>query len=56
MTRSILIGFDAEAVRAKCREDNALAASVYLTVADEAQRRLHAARVRLLDLYPGGSD
>lgn len=56
LSESRLVAFDANAVRAKCREDCKLAASVYLTVADEAQRRLHAARVRLLDLYPGGPE
>ncbi|MEA1903624.1 MAG: cyclic nucleotide-binding domain-containing protein [Actinomycetota bacterium] len=56
VNRSTLVAFDADAVRARCREDHKLAASVYLTVADESGRRLHAARVRLLDLYPGGRE
>ena len=56
LDRSVLVAFDADKVRARCREDHKLASNVYLTVADEAQRRLHAARVRLLDLYPGGPE
>ncbi len=48
-----LIAFDAEAVRAHCKRDLDLALHVYETVAEEAVRRLHATRVRLLDLYPG---
>lgn len=56
MEHAILVAFDADAVRKQCREDDSLAAIVYLAVAHEAQRRLHAARVRLLDLYPGAPE
>lgn len=49
-----ILAFDAEAVRRQCQNDLNLALHVYKTVAEEAVRRLHATRVRLLDLYPGG--
>ena len=49
-----ILAFDAEAVRKQCERDLNLALHVYRTVAEEAVRRLHATRVRLLDLYPGG--
>ena len=45
--------FDATTVREECEVDDQLALSVYRTVAAEAVERLHAARVRVLDLYPG---
>lgn len=45
--------FDASAVRRACETDLDLAAHVYKTVAAEAVRRLHAARIRFLDIYPG---
>lgn len=48
-----MLSFDAEAVRSRCAEDTELAVHVYATVAAAAARRLNAARVRLLDLYPG---
>ncbi|MGD2042101.1 MAG: cyclic nucleotide-binding domain-containing protein [Acidimicrobiia bacterium] len=48
------VAFDAAAVRVQCETDTDLALHVYKTVAGEALRRLHATRVRLLDLYPGG--
>ena len=48
------IAFDASAVREQCESDTDLALHIYKTVAAEAIRRLHATRVRLLDLYPGG--
>lgn len=48
------VAFDAGAVRDRCKSDADLALHVYKTVAGEAVRRLHATRVRLLDLYPGG--
>jgi CRP/FNR family cyclic AMP-dependent transcriptional regulator len=48
-----MLAFDSEAVRARCQEDTELAVHVYATVAAAAARRLNAARVRLLDLYPG---
>lgn len=48
------VAFDAKAVRDQCKSDTDLALHVYKTVAGEAVRRLHATRVRLLDLYPGG--
>ena len=47
--------FDAATVRERCEVDDNLALNVYRTVAAEAVERLHAARVRLLDLYPGDS-
>jgi CRP-like cAMP-binding protein len=47
------IAFDAAAVRAQCESDTDLALHIYKTVAAETVRRLHATRVRLLDLYPG---
>ena len=53
LTATDMIAFDAQAVRAECRRDPDLALHVYKTVAVEAVRRLHATRVRLLDLYPG---
>ena len=49
-----VVAFDAAAVRRQCAVDTDLALHVYQTVAAEAVRRLHATRVRLLDLYPGG--
>lgn len=48
-----MVAFDADAVRARCLQDTELAVHVYATVAAAAVRRLNAARVRLLDLYPG---
>ena len=48
-----ILAFDAEAVRRQCDKDPDLALQVYRTVAEESVRRLHATRVRLLDLYPG---
>jgi CRP/FNR family cyclic AMP-dependent transcriptional regulator len=51
-----ILAFDAEAVRAQCRKDLDLALHVYRTVAEESIRRLHATRVRLLDLYPGAGE
>lgn len=48
-----LVAFDAEAVRTRCAEDTDLALHVYATVAAAAAHRLNAARLRLLDLYPG---
>lgn len=52
--RVTLIRFDAGAVRARLDDDPDLGAHVYRAVAEEALRRLHATRLRLLDLYPGG--
>lgn len=49
-----MLAFDAEAVRRECEINLDLALHVYKTVAEESVRRLHATRVRLLDLYPGG--
>ena len=49
-----ILAFDAGAVREQCERDLNLALHVYRTVAEESVRRLHATRVRLLDLYPGG--
>jgi CRP/FNR family cyclic AMP-dependent transcriptional regulator len=51
---TVLIAFDAAAVREQCEDDTDLALHIYKTVAGEAVGRLHATRVRLLDLYPGG--
>lgn len=51
-----ILVFDAESVRLQCEKDPDLALHVYETVAGEAIRRLHATRVRLLDLYPGGDE
>ncbi len=48
------VAFSAGAVRKRCETDIDLALHVYQTVAVEAVRRLHAARIRLLDLFPGG--
>ncbi len=48
------VRFDSAAVRARCESNVDLALHVYRSVAEEAVRRLHATRVRLLDLYPGG--
>lgn len=53
LTLTETVAFDADAVREHLREDRNLALHVYGTVAAEAVRRLHATRVRLLDLYPG---
>lgn len=49
------VAFDARAVRDQCGRDPDLALHVYRTVAAEAVKRLHATRVRLLDLYPGAA-
>ncbi len=43
--------FPGEAVRRRCDADADLALHVYRTVAEEAVRRLHSTRIRLLDLY-----
>lgn len=48
-----LLAFDAETVRSHLDDDLDLAVHVYRAVAEEAIRRLHATRIRLLDLYPG---
>jgi CRP-like cAMP-binding protein len=53
LEKTTVVAFDAEAVRARCAEDKELALHVYATVAATAAHRLNAARVRLLDLYPG---
>jgi CRP-like cAMP-binding protein len=45
------IAFDASAVRSLCEANQELGAHVYRRVAAEAVRRLHATRIRLLDLY-----
>jgi CRP/FNR family cyclic AMP-dependent transcriptional regulator len=45
------LSFDAAAVRAACADDAALRADVASCVADEAIRRLHAARLQLVDLF-----
>lgn len=51
-----ILAFDAESVRLQCEKDLDLALHVYKTVAEESIRRLHATRVRLLDLYPGAKE
>lgn len=48
-----LVAFHAESIRNRCESDADLALHLYRAVAHEAVRRLHATRVRLLDLYPG---
>ncbi|PWI10178.1 regulator [Streptomyces sp. NWU339] len=48
--------FDAEAVRALCAEDPGFGRAIAVWVGRVVARRLHATRVRLLDLYaPYGS-
>jgi len=48
--------FDATAVRLMCQEDPAMGSAVAQWVGDVLAHRLHAARIRLLDLYaPYGS-
>ncbi|MYR44582.1 cyclic nucleotide-binding domain-containing protein [Streptomyces sp. SID5910] len=48
--------FDAEAVRVLCDQDPAFGRAVAVWVGNVVAHRLHAARVRLLDLYgPHGS-
>ncbi|MZD55826.1 cyclic nucleotide-binding domain-containing protein [Streptomyces sp. SID5606] len=48
--------FDAEAVRALCAQDPAFGRAVAVWVGNVVAHRLHAARIRLLDLYgPHGS-
>ncbi|MFF1714673.1 Crp/Fnr family transcriptional regulator [Streptomyces sp. NPDC058268] len=50
------VEFDAAAVRDMCRSDPELGAAVGLWVAQVLSHRLHATRIRLLDLYgPAGS-
>lgn len=51
LTTSTLVAFDAAKVRARIGENDRFAAHLSLTIAVESQRRLHAARVRLLDVY-----
>jgi CRP-like cAMP-binding protein len=53
LTSTTVIAFDAERVRRQCEVDTDLALHLYRTVAREAVRRLHGARIRLLDIYPG---
>ncbi len=50
---TVAIAFPAAAVRERCESDSDFAFQIYRNVAAEAVRRLHAARVRLLDLYWG---
>lgn len=45
--------YDAAAVKAACAGDDALRADVAECVASEAIRRLHAARLQLVDLFAG---
>lgn len=56
LAASDILAFDAESVRLQCGRDLDLALHVYKTVAEESIRRLHATRVRLLDLYPGAGE
>lgn len=55
MIDTTCVAFDAKALRERCDEDVDLALQVYKAVAGEAVKRLHAARIRLLDLYPGAN-
>lgn len=55
LAQTTCIAFDAKALRRRCEEDTDLALHVYKAVAGEAVKRLHAARIRLLDLYPGAT-
>ena len=55
LTTTAAIAFSAPAVRERCESDLDLALHVYREVAVEAVRRLHAARIRLLDVFPGGT-
>ncbi len=48
-----VIAFDAEKARRRCAKDPEFALHVYRTVAEEAVQRLHATRIRVLDLFPG---
>lgn len=50
---TVAVAFEAAPVRKRCESDTNLAWPVYKTVAAEAVRRLHASRIRLLDLYAG---
>lgn len=50
---TMVVAFDARAVMDECDRDVQLAVHVYRAVAEMSVRRLHATRVRLLDLYPG---
>lgn len=54
LTTTRAVVFSASEVRQKCESDLDLALHVYREVAVEAVRRLQAARIRLLDLFPGG--
>ena len=54
LSTTTAIVFSAPAVRERCESDLDLALHVYREVAVEAVRRLQAARLRLLDLFPGG--
>lgn len=53
LERTTVVAFEAGAVVDRCEEDLDLALHVYRTVAEEAVRRLHATRIRLLDPYGG---
>jgi CRP/FNR family transcriptional regulator, cyclic AMP receptor protein len=54
LTRTTAVAFSAPLVRQRCETDLNLALHVYKTIAVEAVRRLQAARIRLLDVFPGG--
>ncbi len=56
LTHTTLLAFDAESLRNRCASDADLALHMYQAVAAEAVRRLHATRMRLLDIYPGGDE
>ena len=47
--------FDADEVQRACNQDETLRADVAGCVANEAIRRLHAARLQLIDLFGGAS-
>ena len=50
---TVAVAFDAAIVRDRCTVDPEFAFPIHRNVAVEAVRRLHAARVRLLDLHWG---
>ena len=51
LVMSTLVAFDAAKVRARIEENERFAAGINMAIAIESQKRLHAARVRLLDVY-----
>ncbi len=53
MVATDVVAFDAEKTRRQCDKDPDFALHIYRTVAEEAVQRLHATRIRVLDLFPG---